>query len=64
MRTVTLNTRLDALKFYWCRWNGQAGTPKQMARIRCTEQQLDTMLRERGWHVTTDPDAYPTFIER
>ena len=38
----------DALKSLWCQWNGQKGTAKQIARIRCTAEQLERMLTERG----------------
>lgn len=41
-------SRLDNLKRLWCIWNGQKGTPKQLARIRLTEADLVRMLAERG----------------
>jgi ribosomal protein S12 methylthiotransferase accessory factor YcaO len=39
------------LKAY-CQWNGQKGTPKQMAQVRCSDEVLERLLAERGISVT------------
>jgi len=38
------------LAFLWCQWNGQRGTPKQVAKVtrQLTHEDLARMLRERG----------------
>jgi hypothetical protein len=48
MVVTEMSQRHKQLARLWCNWNGQTGTAKQIERLRCTEEQLERMLGERG----------------
>ena len=48
--------RHETCAYFWCRWNGQTGTKKQIERMVKfhSEETLDRMLQARGWFISKE----------